>query len=422
MSNKSITRILVLGALAIVGILFMQVYWMLRSLELRKQEFQDNAKIALIQVAQNLAKARKAELPAYSTVQQRGNNIYIVNVNDIIDAGQLEYNLTKEFLFKGIDLDFDYAIYDLNSKEVVFGSRVELSKIKPGQAKLKKLPKYNKFLYYFTVRFHHTDSNIYSGIWLPILFTGFLMFILIIFTIIIVIILRQRRLSQIQKDFINNMTHEFKTPISTIRISTDMFLNNEKIKSDKRLIRYAHIIKEQNKRLNDQVEKVLQVAKLDKADIIMETSEVNLHNLIFSVADSFEPIISDIGGSIELKLEATNVLIKADPIHLVNILNSLLDNAVKYRREQPHIIIKTQETQDSIFLSIEDNGIGIKEDDQKKIFKKFYRVPTGNVHNVKGFGLGLFYVSAICKAHGWQLNLSSTPGKGTIFTIKLKKN
>ncbi|HMG14801.1 MAG TPA: HAMP domain-containing sensor histidine kinase, partial [Saprospiraceae bacterium] len=391
MSNKSITRILILGALAIIGILGMQVYWMLRSLELRKQEFQENAKIALIQVARNLAKARNAELPAYTTVQQRGNNSFIININDFIDAGQLEYSLAKEFLFKGIDLDFDYAIYDCNSKEVVYGNRVQLSKLSPQQLKIRKLPNYNKFLYYFGVRFHSTGNYLLSGIWLPLLFTGILLFILVIFTISLVIILRQRRLSEIQKDFINNMTHEFKTPISTIRISTEMFLNNELIKRDKRLIKYAHIIREQNKRLNDQVEKLLQVAKLDKGKVSMETIEVNLHSIIESVADSFEPFLLDINGHIQLDLNASHPIIKADSLHLINILNSLLDNAVKYRRQDPLIKILTMDVDNSILLSIEDNGIGIEKKDLKNIFKKFFRVPTGNIHNVKGFGLGLFY-------------------------------
>lgn len=422
MSNKSITRILILGALAIIGILGMQVYWMLRSLELRKQEFQENAKIALIQVARNLAKARNAELPSYTTVQQRGSSSFIININDIIDAGQLEYSLSKEFLFKGIKLDFDYAIYDCNNKEVVFGNRVELSTLSPQHLKIRKLPQYNKFLYYFGVRFHSTDNYILSGIWLPLLFTGVLLFILIIFTINMVVILRQKRLSEIQKDFINNMTHEFKTPISTIRISADMFINNDLIKSDKRLIRYAQIIKEQNKRLNDQVEKVLQVAKLDKGKVSMETSDVNLNSIIVSVVDSFEPFLSEINGHFELHLNASNAKIKADSLHLVNILNSLLDNAVKYRRIDPLIKISSKDIDNSILLSIEDNGIGIEKKNLKNIFKKFYRVPTGNVHNVKGFGLGLFYVNSICKAHGWQLGVDSIPGEGTTFTIKFKKN
>ncbi len=422
MNNKIIVRLVVLGVISILGILAMQIYWVTSLLEFRKQELDQSTRIALFQVAKALARARKVDLPTNTTIQKRGNNTYQVNINDVIDAGLLEFFLRKEFANKGIKLDFEYAIHDCNSNDVVYGGTVFLSKNTGQSNKIKKLPTYSKFLYYFSIRFHSTNKYFLSSIQLPIIFTGILIFILSVFSYSLIFILRQRRLSQMQKDFINNMTHEFKTPISTIRISSEVFLNNPLIKEDKRLIRYANIILEQSKRLNDQVEKVLQVAKLEKSSVDLDAQIINLHTLILSVAESFELKIEELKGKIELNLSAIHPNIKADALHLINVMNSLVDNALKYSVENPWVIIKTSEDKHYFNLQVEDHGIGISVEDQKKIFQKFYRVPTGNIHNVKGFGLGLFYVQSICKAHGWLLKVKSEKGKGTTFTISFKKN
>lgn len=421
MKNRAITRLVVLGVIAIIGILAMQVYWISSLLELRKQELDQSIRIALIQVTKDLARSRKVDMPANTSIQLRGRNTYQVNINDVIDAGLLEFFLRKEFLNKDLKLDFEYTIHDCNTNDVVYGNTVFLSKNSAQSNKIKKLPKYSKLLYYFSVRFHSTNKYLLSSIQLPIIFTSALIFILLVFSYSLIFILRQRRLSQMQKDFVNNMTHEFKTPISTIKISGEVFLNNEYIKQDERLVRYAKIIVEQSKRLDEQVEKVLQVAKLEKSQVDLDARSINLHNLILSVAESFELRIQQLGGTIDIKLNATDPYINADSLHLINVLNSLLDNAIKYSKEKINIDVITGELDNSVFLQVKDNGIGISKEDQKKIFEKFYRVSTGNIHNVKGFGLGLYYVQSICKAHGWPLKLESEKGKGATFTISFKK-
>ena len=421
MNNKIIVRLVVLGVISILGILAMQFYWVSSLIEFRKQELDQSARIALFQVAKDLARARKADLPANTTIQIRGNNTYQVNINDVIDAGLLEFFLRKEFANKGIKLDFEYAIHDCNSNDVVYGNTVFLSKNTGQSNKIKKLPTYSRFLYYFSVRFLSTNKYFLTSIQLPVIFTGVLIFILSVFSYSLIFILRQRRLSQMQKDFINNMTHEFKTPISTIRISSEVFLNNPQIKDDKRLLRYANIIHEQSKRLNDQVEKVLQVAKLEKSNVDLDAKEINLNSLILSVAESFELKIEELHGKIELRLSALHPTIKADALHLINVMNSLVDNALKYSKSNPWVIISTTDENNFYHLQIQDHGIGISKEDQKRIFEKFYRVPTGNIHNVKGFGLGLFYVKSICHAHGWPLKVESEKDRGTTFTISFKK-
>lgn len=422
MKNRIIWRLIIFGVLSILGIMAMQIYWLSSLLEYRKQELDQSTKIALFQVARDLARARKVDLPPNTTIQIRNSNTYVVNINDVIDAGLLEFFLRKELENKGIALDFEYAIHDCNSNEVVYGSTVFLSKNSTQSATIKKLPKYSKFLYYFSVRFRSTNKFILSSIKIPIIFTGILIFILFVFSYSLIFILRQRRLSQMQKDFINNMTHEFKTPISTIKIAADVFLNNDKINKDHRLNRYAQIINEQSNRLNNQIEKVLEVSRLEKNIVDLHKVPINLNDLLLSVTESFELRIAELNGQLHLELDAKQSEIIADELHLINILNSLIDNALKYSKDNVEIRIKTYDDDKYLYLQIQDKGIGISKDDQKKIFQKFYRVPTGNVHNVKGFGLGLFYVQTICKAHGWRLQVESDLGHGTCFTISFKKN
>lgn len=421
MKNRIIWRLIIFGVLSILGILAMQIYWLSSLLEYRKQELDQSTKIALFQVARDLARARKVDLPPNTTIQIRNSNTYVVNINDVIDAGLLEFFLRKELANKGIALDFEYAIHDCNSNEVVYGSTVFLSKNSTQSATIKKLPKYSKFLYYFSVRFRSTNKFILSSIKIPIIFTAILIFILLVFSYSLIFILRQRRLSQMQKDFINNMTHEFKTPISTIKIAADVFLNNDIISKDQRLNRYAQIINEQSQRLNNQIEKVLEVSRLEKNIVDLHTIPINLNVLLLTVTESFELRIAELNGHLHLELEANQSDIIADELHLINILNSLMDNAIKYSKDHVEIQIKTYDDDKYLYLQILDKGIGISKEDQKKIFQKFYRVPTGNVHNVKGFGLGLFYVQTICKAHGWRLQVQSDLGQGTCFTISFKK-
>jgi two-component system phosphate regulon sensor histidine kinase PhoR len=214
------------------------------------------------------------------------------------------------------------------------------------------------------------------------------------------------------------MTHEFKTPISTINISTDVFLQNEKVREDPRLNRYAGIIKEQVLRLNTQVEKVLQLAKIERDNIELNIEKLDLVELISSISPSIELKVNDKKGTLQLNLTASNTVVNADRIHLTNILHNLVDNAVKYTRDHPVIQISLHDGPGKkLILAIQDNGIGIAREHQRRVFDKFYRVPTGNLHNVKGFGLGLFYVKTVCKQHRWHLEMDSKPGEGTIIRI-----
>lgn len=258
---------------------------------------------------------------------------------------------------------------------------------------------------------------------LAILFT---FVILAAFYVTIYTMLRQKKLSDIKNDFINNMTHEFKTPIATISLAVDA-LKNEKVMNDKEKMGYfSGIIKEENQRMNKQVETILKASQFDKQEADLDLKSLSVHDIIENVVDNFALQLHEKGGDAELKLAATNDIIEGDEVHFTNLVNNLIDNAVKYSKENVpiHLKISTANNNGRIAIRVEDNGIGMSKDTQKRVFEKFYRAHTGNLHNVKGFGLGLSYVKSVTQSHHGNVKLESTLGKGTTFTVDfpLKNN
>jgi two-component system, OmpR family, phosphate regulon sensor histidine kinase PhoR len=415
LSENFIKRILILGSLAIVGVIAVQSYWLLKSWDIRDRNFHRSVSIALQKVAQQIANKNKAVLPKYQLIQRRSSNVYVVNVNSKIkDFNMLERLLNDEMENVFINTDFEYAVYDCASSEMIYGNYVKMD----GSSKKKKksdLPKFTHLDYYFVVKFPERESYIVNNLWTSILLGSVAILSVLFFTYSILIILRQKRLSDLQKDFINNMTHEFKTPIASIKIAADVIQKEESIKHDPRLMRYATIIKDQNTRLNDQVEKVLNVARLENETLTLHKVSIRLDDLLSSAIDANEIKLEK--GTIKLHKEIEKVLISADKLHLTNVLYNMLDNAVKYCQTVPEINITMKPKNQGVVVAISDNGIGISEENLKYLFDKFYRVNTGNVHNVKGFGLGLFYVKSICKAHGWDITVQSTSGVGSTFEI-----
>jgi two-component system phosphate regulon sensor histidine kinase PhoR len=247
----------------------------------------------------------------------------------------------------------------------------------------------------------------------------------VIFTIIIIsafgvtiqALLRQKKLSEIKTDFINNMTHEFKTPLATISLAVDA-LRNEKVQQNVEKMNYfSGIIKEENKRMNKHVETILQAALLDKQELKLNMQKVNAHTLVQNALNNHQLQIKDIDGSIELHLNATNDAIIADEAHFTNLLSNLFDNAIKYSKENFLLKVSTSNQGKNIQIKIQDNGIGMNKETTKRIFEKFYRAHTGNVHNVKGFGLGMSYVKTVIDVHKGHIKVDSTLGKGSCFTV-----
>ena len=273
------------------------------------------------------------------------------------------------------------------------------------------------------VKIHFPDmsSYIFSSVRFMIPAVIFTFVLLLTFLFTIVVIFRQKRLTEIKNDFINNMTHELKTPIASISLAAQMMNDPSVAKSEQMAKHLGGVISDESKRLRFLVEKVLQMSMFDKKSIVFKKKELDLNEMVENIAQSFTLRVEHTGGKIYTDIEAVDSAIFVDEVHFQNAITNLMDNAVKYRKpdEPIDIYIKTWNEKDRLCFSIRDTGLGIKKENVKKIFEKFYRVHTGNVHDVKGFGLGLAYVKKIINLHEGEIKCESELGKGTTFTISL---
>ncbi|HMU99378.1 MAG TPA: HAMP domain-containing sensor histidine kinase, partial [Chitinophagales bacterium] len=271
--------------------------------------------------------------------------------------------------------------------------------------------------------FPHKSQYIYASIW-QIIVSSVFFFLLTVAAFILAfkIIFQQKKLSDMKNDFISNMTHELKTPIATISIASEMLKDNTISADSNNRKKYANIIFTENKRLANHVEQVLQIAKLENGELELNKADRHLHLIIESVAERFLLQLEELGGEIILDLEAKNDIFKVDELHFSNMINNLIDNAIKYNDKQPLIKINTYNIITGIVIEVSDNGIGLSKENQAKIFDKFYRVSKGNVHDVKGFGLGLSYVMSIVKGHFGEISVESKLKEGTKFKIQIPNN
>jgi two-component system, OmpR family, phosphate regulon sensor histidine kinase PhoR len=344
-------------------------------------------------------------------------NDYDVNVDTVF----LDSLIRNELLEKGIDAEYKFTI--LNHS----GSRMHYKRISKNSggefAKQKfqvNLSPDNIFIQpkYLTLYFPDQSSYILRTMWWMLFASGvFILVIILSFHYTVTIIFRQKKLSEIKNDFISNMTHEFKTPISTISLACEV-LNDASIeKSPERVTNYVKVIGEENKRLSTLVENILQTAILDKGEFKLKVQEVDVHGIIQQAINNIRLQVENREGQIITRLDAEQHVLEADKVHLTNIIYNLMDNALKYTDQKPVIEISTKNANNGILISVRDNGIGISKENQKKIFDTLYRVPTGNIHNVKGFGLGLSYVKAVVEKHGGTISVESELGKGSTFGI-----
>jgi two-component system phosphate regulon sensor histidine kinase PhoR len=413
--NKHIRLAVILGAISIIGIILFQFFWIKTSYSLVEQQFNRTVEIALYNVARKMVTFNGHEPPNENPVRQVSSNYFVVDINEIIDADILEHFLKSEFEYSNIKISYEYAIYDCETDKMVYGNYVNPSKVQP--AGEKQFQKYDELTYYFGIIFPSKVIYILNSMNIWIISSFVLLTALGFFTYAIFVIFRQKRLSEIQKDFINNMTHEFKTPISTIGISANVLSEPGIVSHPERLSNYAAIIMDQNKRLEHQIEKVLQIARIERNKLRLNIEEVDVHQIIKRVAENFNMNIRDLKGRLTLNLDALNHRVKADKLHLTNIIYNLIDNGIKYSQGAPELEVSTSNQPGFLVLEVKDKGIGIEKRYHKKIFEKFFRVPTGNIHNVKGFGIGLSYVKSIVSSHKWTMKVESEPDKGARFRV-----
>jgi two-component system phosphate regulon sensor histidine kinase PhoR len=414
--NSTIRFVVILAALSIVGITITQIYWVKRAFDLKEAEFERTVNTALYNVANQIFDINKTPSPANNPVKQLSTNYFVVMVNSEIDASLLEYLLRNEFEKRGIIADFEYGVYDCSSERMVYGNYVPLKTSKE-KITAKILPKWGNQGYYFGVQFPNRAAHIINqmGIWS---FSSIvLLTVITFFAYTLFVILKQKRLSEVQKDFINNMTHEFKTPIATIAVSAEVLKDASIVHQPERLKNYAEIIEKENIRLKQQVERVLQMARLDKEDIGLKKERLDIHQLIQDSIRHNAMALKERKGIVASELNARRFMLDVDRFHFTSVFNNMIDNAIKYCKEIPFVTIKTFDRPGGCIIEVTDNGIGISQEHQRRVFQKFYRVPTGNVHDVKGFGLGLSYSKTVVEAHGGQISLESELGRGCTFQI-----
>jgi two-component system phosphate regulon sensor histidine kinase PhoR len=383
------------------------VYWVNQAINQQDQVFNHNVQVALRNVVESLCEANGKQIPSGNPIEQVSANYFIVRTNDRIDLKTLEYLITAEVRERSITEDFEYGVYDCQNDQMVYADNVNLVSLEHKDF----FPDLKEEEYYFGVYFPGKSKTFTGGLDFWKFSTGLTIVVLLFFGYGLFVILKQKRLGEIQKDFMNNVTHELKTPIATLSLASNTLSERFPKTGDK----YIEIINQETRRLEHHVEQILQGAFLEEK-FKATFSDVDLAGFLEQLLERCKQQYQR--NMIEWHLDCEKLSIKADPKLLDNILSNLIDNAIKYGGNKIEIIVKS--LQNSITISIKDNGQGIAEEQQKDIFRKFYRIPeSGDQHNVKGFGLGLFIVKKSVKKLKGKIEVESKKGIGSTFKITL---
>lgn len=397
----------------------MQLLTLTQAYAFEKKEFSEKIHFALQDVVSKIHKDNNTELPIDSQIKKVTDDYYVVNVDDVFDASVLEYYLKTEFQKVKLNTDFEYAIYNCGSDEMMYGDYISSSDKKVAKCE-KCFTKKADLVYYFAIRFPQLKYNYITSLQQYWVYTGVLVLVLFIYVYSVLLLLKQKKYTELQTDFINNMTHEFKTPISSILIASNYASNQQEILKNPKLSKYVQIIIEQSNKLNQHIEKILNIAKSDSNSMVLEKSEFNLMNSILLTKESILLKYDD-AVSIEIENDKENYTLKADEFHFSNVIYNIIDNAIKYNDNNPEIKIKINDLGKEIKLEFIDNGIGIEPSELNTIFDKFYRISTVKRNEVGGFGLGLFYVKRICTLHNWKITIKNNQNSGITVTVLIPK-
>nr|WP_299388754.1 HAMP domain-containing sensor histidine kinase [Allomuricauda sp.] len=332
---------------------------------------------------------------------------------------ELELLLGQELSNSNIDIDYEYGVYSQG-----YPTKVRSKKFKFSDSKMYRAPIFrdSEGLTSFSLLLTFPSMNKFlfqSIMGMALLSLVFTLVIMVAYSSAIYQLIKQKQISEIKTDFINNMTHEFKTPIATINLAVEAIRNPNSIEDKEKVLRYLGMIKDENKRMHAQVENVLRISKLEKNQLDIRKDRVDVHEIVEDAVTHIELIVSDRGGYVDTHLDADRSEVLANDTHFTNVIVNILDNAVKYSPESPKIDVYTELVKNNIIIKIEDQGAGMSKAVLKKVFEKFYREHTGDIHNVKGHGLGLAYVKRIIEDHQGEVYAESEKGKGSTFYIKL---
>lgn len=417
MKTKKLNIIIVLGLIATIGILIAQLLWTKEAFNLEEKKFSQKAHIALLQVVKELYEGTNSELPAENPIKKIANDYYIVNVDNDFEPKILEYYLKTEFAKASITTDFEYAMYNCQSDEMVYGNYVSFTQKSPEKKNI-YFPKHQNLVYYFAIRFPNETTYLFSSLRFWFILSFALIIILLVYVYSIYTIIQQKKYSELQRDFINNMTHEFKTPLSSILLASSYLNKQEVIQKNEKLEKYTEIIINQSNKLNSHIEQILNMAKSDNAPMKMDKKPILIIPILKEVSENMQLQHSNLS----VKINAyKDYEILADAFHFSNIVYNLLDNSIKYCEGNPEIIITISENKNQLKLDFCDNGIGVSNTKLKLIFDKFSRIPSTKSNETNGFGLGLYYVKKICTQHHWKIEANNNNDNGLTISIEIPK-
>lgn len=435
--KKTLPLIVILISLSLIGLIVLQASWLKNLLELRSEQILHKTNDVAIYVASDIRKAAyggpSIRIPKRPGLRIAPDFLKILKPQTIADRyskDDINKKVKDAFAAEQLQrLHFEFAITDNNDEieiqsnafakeywDTVNNKQVLIPIIPESGTEFEGIGPYEHLII--------VVPNIKKQVWdsLRWVIAGAVLFMVIIvaaFYVTVKTLFAQKKLSEIKSDFINNMTHEFKTPLATISLAIDAIRTNKVQQQKEKMDYFSGIIKEENKRMNKHVETILQAALMERQELQLNFERLFVNEIVEKVLENFDLQFKEKSVQVNLALTAANDVINADEVHFTNLISNLIDNAIKYSKENPVINIKTSNTQKNLTISVEDNGIGMNKESVKRIFEKFYRAHTGNVHNVKGFGLGMSYVKTVVDAHKGKIKVDSTLGKGTTFTVEM---
>jgi two-component system phosphate regulon sensor histidine kinase PhoR len=420
MSSRTLRIFTVLSVLLLLGMGLMQWAWLRQAYRLEDRDFDQRVRSALRAAGQRLIQfnANPNRL-TLQPVERVAGNYYTVQINDVINPTVLEAFLRQEFDRHDVRTNFEYGVYDCVKNRVQYGGFVCATRNCDSSTALRyRFPQTGGQNYYFGVYFPEKRGYVLGQLGSLTLSTAVLSVVVLFFACALWVIFRQKRLAELQADFVNTLSHEFKTPISTLLIAGEVLAKPDQ--SPERRQTYAALLRSEIHRLKTHVDTVLQTARLPRSSEGLKRELVNIHVLLRQLGDSLQSEFEAQNGTLTLRLDAEKPVVSADRLHLTNVFRNLADNALKYTNRPPELLFSTENHRNALLVRITDNGIGIAEKHRKRLFDKFYRVPTGDVHDVKGFGLGLYYVKTLVEAHGGRVRIQSRVGEGSTFEIQLR--
>ena len=417
--RSSMLKWLVLAAALLIGlIVIVQLYWLTKVYSFEQKQFNTNVVKSLRGVFEDLEMNDDPSLSLQQLIHNPANDYYMFKADTLPKQDSLTHYIRKEFGDFDVLTDVKLGAYSFREKKYIYEEYIPTAASGFNITPAMGLPVFDKEYDHILLYFPHRYQYILSQMNFWIISSVALFLALIGLAISLFYFYRQKFLAEIQKDFVNNFTHEFKTPLAVIKIASDTLARDDISQKPDRLKRYTAIIQNQTSHLQNQVEKLLKSASAENKKFPIDKEAIQPAKLIEQALNKLQPLIEQKKALIELKVENYETNIHADEGHLELAIINILENALKYS-SSPHIVVETGKEESDYFISIKDNGIGMEKKYLKNIFKKFYRIPTGNVHDVKGFGLGLNFVKRIMDGHGGKIRVNSLPGIGTEFRLLL---